>query len=735
MEKDRGKSGQLILIGGLLVALAIIAIALTIGGGLFSQNTVEDKSLSVFSSTIEDRVDTSLEVSRNNLQFYNNESIKAKPKYPEEICGKFVNATRIQNIVSNRLGESQTVTDIRVEENCGSNKTWLTGQSEAGIMPAVNISEPVPSTEEKACAELHFETGFANPDYRQKFIQELKGEYPGRIPAEPNTSDIITALEDEHTINMDLVKNDDELTEQEYVTECIDIVFETGRQPIDVVFAIDTTGSMSNNNKMGYTKQGAKAAVDDLTKFDKVGLVEYNTYLGDRTCVSYFWGVCWSYEYNDDGAEAKLGGDMNKLQGGWSGDLKTEIDSLSPGGGTDITTGLEKSMDVLSNGKRGLAASTRHIVIMTDGQHTQNSDDFSEPEPEDYIEEHEDEYENVFIHTVALSTSGSINEDTLEKLANEDGEYSDVRPNGTSIQSENPEDAEELFKDIIGEIEDETEIRENATGTTPDPDKKLKSDTILSSGTVERIDDVRMNVTDFTGFGDYIVRFTDTNSGSREIAWEMTINNTNMSSVPITGEPPTNVGYKLEFRSDTNSDLNDDIYINHTPTGRNLSQPGEYVWLDLTNKNKSKPRLDTGSSFSNSFDDHSDKTEYMKEAWQEVRDETEPKYGGDGIAISAEERNIQGSVRGIFSLEFKPIGGNFEEVGNISGGAFSTTCDDSTSKRLPPKCSLNNNSVDAVSTTILKDTSIVVTIEGPSGTSTREIRVPSEGKYEYDILE
>ena len=96
----------------------------------------------------------------------------------------------------------------------------------------------------------------------------------------------------------------------------------------------------------------------------------------------------------------------------------------------------------------------------------------------------------------------------------------------------------------------------------------------------------------------------------------------------------------------------------------------------------------------------------------------------------------RGEVNGTFAMEFEPEDGNFSEMGQISGGNFNDDCDSGNSTNLPNRCGLNDSKRDAVSTTQIKQVSLLVTVEGPEGVSKREITVPPEDEeYSLDIFD
>jgi hypothetical protein len=420
-----------------------------------------------------------------------------------------------------------------------------------------------------------------------------------------------------------------------------------------------------------------------------------------------------------------------------------------PGGGTNIEGAVEASKDILDddygNGPEASTDATKNIVLMTDGQYTEGE------HPEDYIQNNAGKYDDIYIHSVVLGSSAANNQDAVEDMAalandpNPDLSNSAVdpsslpsttsaRPKGTLIASDDPSDAEGIFEDIIGNIEDDTDTGNNVSSNSTD--EELETQVTSNSGVVEEIYDTRINVTDFNGNGSYVMKFTDTySSNDTEFsAWQMKINST------FTGPD------EIEFRSDTNGDLN--ATVETDSPNENISDPGEYVWMDLKNKD-SKPMFDVGSLSTGDIETQlqsdgvpssiSSPNDYMEAAWSEIENEMES--GGVSIVTEFEQGTLDGNwngkeetANGTFSLEFKPVDGNFTKVGGMEGGGFGDDCDGG-SGDMPATCGLRDNDRGAVSTAQIKRVDVTITVEGPEGRSNRTITIPPEGEYSYDIFE
>lgn len=728
MKGDSEDSGQLILIGGLIVAIAIVSIAAVIGGGIFSQQAGDTgNQLSVFTSQADSELEVIGKVSDENIEHVNEQSIEGNGSYPEEICGELVNMTNLQEAVSGQLGSGETLLDFEVQESCGRNVSWVVGQVNYNELPGANFSNKNETT--LTCSAIHALTGYSEPTNRTNLTNYLENKYSGELPDEFNDSEIAEGFENVPTLDTSFIDENEDITLTGYINDCIKISVQPGRAPADIVFAIDTTGSMNYDNKMYYTRKGAKEAINGLNESDKVGLVEYKVDrpdVGNFQCTSWWLGICFNYEYQNGGARELS--ELKQLDSSHVNDLENEIDGLDPEGGTDITTGLNEAKNTLDAGKRG-DGTTNHIVLMTDGKQSPGllSDEFNSGEkyPGDYIDYNENEFNDTFIHTIALGDSSDINETLLEKLANEDGSYSSIRPNGTSVISSDPSKAENIFEDIIGNIEDRTKINKTANATIPNPDKELEVTLDSGSGVIEEVHDLRLNATEFTGNGTYNVRIYD--GTGENIVWEAIINNT------YTGNNSTNphIGYKIIFKSETKPELNEELVVSGDD---NLSKPSEYFWMDLLGESEGKPLMELGSTPSTGLSNHSSYSEYIEASRSEIQRAANPSLGEEGVTIEfGELNNLDGVVNGTFSFEFKPLGGNLSNIGNITETTFGDSCED-TGKGIP-KCGFNNTDGERVSTSIIKSAIIIAEIETPQGRLTKEIKIPQEGTFEYDILE
>ena len=111
-----------------------------------------------------------------------------------------------------------------------------------------------------ACADLRGEVGFNDSTFEvfnEEFEEYLRDNVGGDgIPADYNetknsnysytnhTLDILEELNSSDEVDIDLTKLPNGVTKKGFAGDCIILEAEEGRAPVDVVFAIDTTGSM-----------------------------------------------------------------------------------------------------------------------------------------------------------------------------------------------------------------------------------------------------------------------------------------------------------------------------------------------------------------------------------------------------------------------------------------------------------------------------------------------------------
>lgn len=118
--------------------------------------------------------------------------------------------------------------------------------------------------------------------------------------------------------------------------------------PVDVILVVDTSGSMSENDRFGNLKKEIDILLNNMTQQDRVGLITF----GDTAKVWIPVGIA------DDAQKT---------------DIRNVIFDTPREGQTAINDALAESLDMLNSA--GLRPGTKKqiIIIMTDGADTQSS--------------------------------------------------------------------------------------------------------------------------------------------------------------------------------------------------------------------------------------------------------------------------------------------------------------------------------------------------------------------------
>ena len=167
-------------------------------------------------------------------------------------------------------------------------------------------------------------------------------------------------------------------------------ISEQNTQPWNLVFLVDVSGSMSESNKLPLVQKALKVLVDNMRPQDSVAIV---TYAGNAGLV------------------------LDATKGSERSQILNAIDTLTPGGGTYGSAGIQLAYDVAQRGfKKG---AVNRVVLATDG-------DFNVGISDDtglirLIEEKRKS--GVTLTTIGVGT-GNLQEGKMEQLANKgNGNY------------------------------------------------------------------------------------------------------------------------------------------------------------------------------------------------------------------------------------------------------------------------------------------------------------------------
>lgn len=162
--------------------------------------------------------------------------------------------------------------------------------------------------------------------------------------------------------------------------------------PTNLVFLLDVSGSMEDENKLGLLKKSFKLLVDNLTEQDKVSIV---TYAGEERVV----------------LESTSCSKSNKEE------IKQAIDDLSAGGSTNGEGGINKAYEIAS--QNFLKNGNNRVILATDGDF--NMGQSSDGELTRLIEEKRDL--GVYL-TILGFGMGNYKDSKMESLAdNGNGNY------------------------------------------------------------------------------------------------------------------------------------------------------------------------------------------------------------------------------------------------------------------------------------------------------------------------
>ena len=107
---------------------------------------------------------------------------------------------------------------------------------------------------------------------------------------------------------------------------------------IDVVFVIDSSGSMWDNDRSGLRKEAAKAFVDKLGSNDRAAVIDF-----DHDASVY-------QDFTSDHTN-----------------LKNAINRINSSGGTDLGAGMDKAISLFTNSSYTRTDAYKYIIFLTVG--------------------------------------------------------------------------------------------------------------------------------------------------------------------------------------------------------------------------------------------------------------------------------------------------------------------------------------------------------------------------------
>ncbi len=186
-----------------------------------------------------------------------------------------------------------------------------------------------------------------------------------------------------------------------------EVIADGERPPVALTFIVDTSGSMDQDNRLGLVKDSLEILVDELEDDDTVAIVVYAS---------------------DSGVllEPTPVRDSRRIY--------DAIDSLTPGGSTNLESGLREGYELAARAFR--SDGVNRVIIASDG--VANAGITDQNQLSNYIRDFADE--GIQLVTVGYGM-GNFNDTLMEQLAdNGDGFYAYV---------DNLDEAERLFEDEL----------------------------------------------------------------------------------------------------------------------------------------------------------------------------------------------------------------------------------------------------------------------------------------------
>lgn len=144
---------------------------------------------------------------------------------------------------------------------------------------------------------------------------------------------------------------------------------------IDVVFVLDSSGSMSSNDSSDNRKAVTKKFIDNLTENDLAAVIDFDN---------------WAHVYS---------GFVNDKK-----ELYAAVDGIDSSGGTNLSAGISEAINLFRDEHYDSTGRLKYIIMLTDGDGTYDTS-YTTQAMED----------NIVIYTVGLGDSVSI--DTLTAMA------------------------------------------------------------------------------------------------------------------------------------------------------------------------------------------------------------------------------------------------------------------------------------------------------------------------------
>jgi hypothetical protein len=263
-EKKTDDSGQMILLAGFLIAIAIVGLAVVVGGTFYSQSSPSDRGVSELTAQVSDQIETAKDVGLQNIVLGNENATKLEGRNQTELCNGLSNITKEEVRDQMALSEDEVLLEIELLGDCDqfsdkANVSYAMGQKKNARLPGVSVNKSVNEDRTFDCEELRganftcFDVDDNQEEFNDAVVDIIRsrddGPYPNgsKIPddySEANnskydyTEDKVNALENVSDIKLSTLPGN---VSKEEFANCIGVDVSTGNS-----FDCDDLKSASN---------------------------------------------------------------------------------------------------------------------------------------------------------------------------------------------------------------------------------------------------------------------------------------------------------------------------------------------------------------------------------------------------------------------------------------------------------------------------------------------------------
>lgn len=685
--------GQLILVAGFLVAIAIIGVAMTLSGVFFTQN-VDESGLSQFESSATSQ-QASADVAANRGLSLTNLMAERRGLNGSNLTKSLINYMKNYTRTTQNVSQLQAVVNVSLD-NSSLNQSWVSGMKKAGVLPGwtYNITETENRSINVTTGRSPFDIVYTldtSGSMGQRAVEDTSDWEPNgsyvEDPdgyADPEDGDAVcSAPSSWDDCQIRLVQGDDPANESardvdstgsgdivrydagsnEYFAEVqagpngsgeYQITYETcswnfgtGWVCTDNTEWVDESTledwdiqyryiEYSSSDKIDVAQEATKKAVGAMNESDRAGLVQYS---------------------GSASKEYPSGAVVENMTATEKSNLNSTIDGLTASGGTNIPSSLDESVSELMAEGDNSDSDADYIVLLSDGKNTLGPDgydgqdgcnyhpDSSHPSYHDVNPSHPEWDDSEF-------DGGSIGSDPDTVACDETLQWADTAASNNikiftiSFGSEADQELMQEIADrtngthMVADSGDLVDILQEIIGDIkdeqpPQTETRTVHEPTLSEP-IEKIYDLRLQVQNFTNQESISVNITNTtkdpvtgNNTTRSV-WKYTVNNTGPS------------GYEVSINSDFDSSINK---VQTIPDDINDSDNNVTLTMDFDNNVFKVDRNETSQIFDLSSD-----ADVIK----------------DNSPVSFSLENGNKSAKGTFRFEFLPVGGSLDS-GSISG--------------------------------------------------------------------